>query len=137
MSSQSAPWVTESAIVAPDQSTHNAAVADAVREGLAASPKWLPAWLFYDSEGSRLFERITVLPEYYLTRTERAIFTGYADGMIQAAFGVYAAAAGHGERKKLRLLELGAVSRYRQLEPAALATEVLAELPGGEVEELG
>lgn len=63
--------------------------ANAVREGLSATPKWLPAWLFYDAEGSRLFERITVLPEYYPTRTERAIFTGYADGIIEAALAVY------------------------------------------------
>ena len=109
MSSQSAPWATQPEAVLPDSSAQNA-VADAVREGLGSSPKWLPAWLFYDAEGSRLFERITVLPEYYLTRTERAIFTGYADGMMDAALGVYAAATGDGEGKKLRMLELGAGS---------------------------
>ncbi|MDE1154860.1 MAG: L-histidine N(alpha)-methyltransferase [Acidobacteriaceae bacterium] len=42
--------------------------------GLRAEPKTLEPWLFYDAEGSRLFERITALPEYYLTRTERALF---------------------------------------------------------------
>ena len=42
--------------------------------GLTARPKTLSPWLFYDEEGSRLFEAITELPEYYLTRTERAIF---------------------------------------------------------------
>jgi dimethylhistidine N-methyltransferase len=41
--------------------------------GLTADPKTLPAKLFYDSEGSALFERICELPEYYLTRTEAAI----------------------------------------------------------------
>src|SRR4051812_22560839 len=41
--------------------------------GLAASPKRLPCKLFYDAVGSRLFERITRLPEYYPTRTEVAI----------------------------------------------------------------
>jgi L-histidine N-alpha-methyltransferase len=109
MSSQVAPWVSPPEAVVADQSTQNA-VADAAREGLTASPKWLPAWLFYDAEGSRLFERITVLPEYYLTRTERAIFTGYADGMIDAALAAYATATGNGEGKQLRLLELGAGS---------------------------
>lgn len=39
-------------------------------EGLLASPKTLPPKLFYDRQGSRLFRRITELPEYYLTRTE-------------------------------------------------------------------
>ena len=109
MSSHSATWVTQPEAGLQDQPAQNA-VAAAVRLGLSASPKWLPAWLFYDAEGSRLFERITVLPEYYLTRTERAIFTGYADGMIDAAFGVYASATGDGAGKKLRLLELGAGS---------------------------
>jgi dimethylhistidine N-methyltransferase len=41
--------------------------------GLLSTPKTLPAKLFYDEAGCRLFERITALPEYYLTRTERAL----------------------------------------------------------------
>ena len=44
-----------------------------VLEGLAATPKRLPAKYFYDDAGSRLFERITRLPEYYPTRTELRI----------------------------------------------------------------
>src|SRR5450755_280221 len=63
----------------------NAATASAVREGLGASAKWLPAKLFYDEAGSALFEQITELPEYYLTRTERAIFESYAAEILQAA----------------------------------------------------
>ena len=43
-------------------------LARAVREGLTASRKRLPCRFFYDAEGSRLFEKITELPEYYLTR---------------------------------------------------------------------
>lgn len=75
-------------------------VATAVREGLASAPKRLPPWLFYDEEGSRLFEQITELPEYYLTRTERAILSSDAGAMI--------ARAAAGER--LRISELGAGS---------------------------
>src|SRR6476646_3860724 len=41
--------------------------------GLMASRKTLPAKLFYDEEGARLFEKICTLDEYYLTRTELAI----------------------------------------------------------------
>lgn len=48
-------------------------IRDAVLAGLSAQPKWLPAWLFYDGEGSRLFEAICEQPEYYPTRTELAI----------------------------------------------------------------
>ena len=50
---------------------------DAVLGGLAAEPKWLPAWLFYDGEGSRLFESICEQPEYYPTRTELAILKAH------------------------------------------------------------
>jgi|SRR5690242_9570477 L-histidine Nalpha-methyltransferase len=60
-------------------------IAGAVLEGLTSLPKWLPPKLFYDREGSLLFERITELPEYYLTRTERAILREYADDIISAA----------------------------------------------------
>lgn len=89
------------------------AVADAVRAGLTASRKSLPAWLFYDAEGSRLFERITLLPEYYLTRTERGIFSAEADRIIAAAFATYHQVTGDGHitsagAGRLRLLELGA-----------------------------
>ena len=46
---------------------------DVALSGLSRPRKTLPAKLFYDEEGCRLFYRITELPEYYLTRTERAL----------------------------------------------------------------
>jgi L-histidine N-alpha-methyltransferase len=55
------------------------AVAEEARRGLTASPKSLTPWLFYDEAGSRLFEEITALPEYYLTRAERDIFSACAE----------------------------------------------------------
>jgi L-histidine Nalpha-methyltransferase len=48
-------------------------VADAALAGLRQQPKTLPAKLFYDEAGCRLFAQITELPEYYLTRTERSL----------------------------------------------------------------
>src|SRR5271165_2197267 len=57
----------------------------AVREGLSATPKRLPCWLLYDEIGSELFEQITELPEYYLTRTERSILERYAGEILQQA----------------------------------------------------
>ena len=54
----------------------------AVRAGLRAAPKTLPCRYFYDDEGSRLFERICDLPEYYLTRTEDAILREHAHEMV-------------------------------------------------------
>ena len=57
-----------------------------VLEGMERSPRQLPAWLLYDAEGSRLFERICEQPEYSLTRTETALLTQRA-GEIAAALG--------------------------------------------------
>jgi len=68
-----------------------------VYRGLTATPKTLSPWLFYDEAGSRLFEAITQLPEYYLTRTERGIFARYADEIMEYA----------GDRR-LTMTELGA-----------------------------
>ena len=50
-----------------------------VRAGLTASPKRLPCCYFYDRLGSRLFEAICELPEYYLTRAETAILRAHAE----------------------------------------------------------
>src|SRR5882724_1062625 len=49
-----------------------------VFEGLTRTPKCLPPRLFYDAAGSALFEEITRLPEYYLTRTESGLLQQYA-----------------------------------------------------------
>ena len=57
-------------------------VATAAREGLSAPQKSLPPWLFYDERGSNLFEQITLLPEYYLTRTERALLERNIDEIL-------------------------------------------------------
>lgn len=58
-------------------------IAACVRNGLSAAQKTLPPWLFYDAAGSSLFEQITELPEYYLTRTERALFQQHADEILK------------------------------------------------------
>ena len=71
-----------------------------VQRGLIERPRSLSPWMFYDAEGSRLFERITTLPEYYPSRTERAILSRYADAIVAAA---------HSDRLlPMRLVELGA-----------------------------
>lgn len=70
---------TVATLEAPELSATTQAVADEARRGLSAAPKSLAPWLFYDEAGSRLFEQITTLPEYYLTRTERDLFATHAD----------------------------------------------------------
>jgi L-histidine N-alpha-methyltransferase len=51
--------------------------------GLSDHPRWLPCRYLYDAEGSRLFERITETPEYYLTRTEVALLDESSDAIAQ------------------------------------------------------
>jgi len=92
----------------------SAQIALAVRTGLGSQPKRLPPWLFYDHAGSRLFDRITELPEYYLTRTERGILAAHAGAMIaQAAQGprLRIAELGAGSADKTRLLLAAAIAR--------------------------
>ncbi|HZD96081.1 MAG TPA: L-histidine N(alpha)-methyltransferase, partial [Candidatus Sulfotelmatobacter sp.] len=73
-------------------------IAEEVLRGLSLNPRQLPPKLFYDAEGSRLFDQITETAEYYPTRTERAILTEFAGEMAQQA------------GKDLTLVELGAGS---------------------------
>ena len=50
--------------------------------GLTAQEKTLPSKLLYDASGSELFQRITELPEYYLTRTERKLLGACAAEIV-------------------------------------------------------
>ena len=93
-------------------------VSAAVREGLTARPKRLPAWLFYDEAGSRLFDAITELPEYYLTRTERGILAANAAAIMAQA------AADARMRPRLRIVELGAGSADKTRVLLKAATEL-------------
>ena len=54
-----------------------------LREGLSQRPRSIPSRLFYDAAGSALFERICELPEYYQTRTERALIERIAETVLQ------------------------------------------------------
>jgi dimethylhistidine N-methyltransferase len=80
------------------------ALGSEVFRGLTSRPRTLSPWLFYDQEGSHLFEQITDLDEYYLTRTERGIFQTNAAAIIAAA----SAPTPHGQQRDLTVIELGA-----------------------------
>jgi len=100
-------------------------VGSEVYTGLTSRPKTLSPWLFYDEEGSRLFEKITELPEYYLTRTERGIFSQHADAIIEAAAGNCSHALtmielGAGTATKTGLLLEAAVRRQKKLDYLAI-----------------
>jgi L-histidine N-alpha-methyltransferase len=59
-------------------------LADDVRRGLGGHPRSLPPKYFYDAAGAALFERITELPEYYLTRVEAGLLDAVAPALMAA-----------------------------------------------------
>src|SRR6187551_1179119 len=58
--------------------------AEDVLAGLSSTPKQLSSKYFYDDEGSRLFQEIMRLPEYYPTRAELKIFTEQTEKISDA-----------------------------------------------------
>jgi dimethylhistidine N-methyltransferase len=92
---------TEASLLTETLPTVSDPVLSAAISGLTSPRKTLPPWLFYDAAGSQLFEDITALPEYYLTRTERSIFSAHADEIVLAL--------GH----PITIAELGAGSAYK------------------------
>ncbi|HWG63118.1 MAG TPA: L-histidine N(alpha)-methyltransferase [Streptosporangiaceae bacterium] len=74
------------------------------RAGLTADPKYLPPKWFYDERGSELFEKITMLPEYYPTRAERAILSASAGEIAAASGAATLVELGSGSSEKTTLL---------------------------------
>jgi dimethylhistidine N-methyltransferase len=72
-----------------------------ILRGLEAAQKRLPSKYFYDARGSELFDQICELPEYYVTRTERAIMQTHAGEMAQIL------------GSKVRLVEFGSGSSVK------------------------
>jgi L-histidine N-alpha-methyltransferase len=68
-------------VVSPGRPLRDALIED-VRAGFSRAPKELPPKYFYDADGSGLFEKITDLPEYYLTRAEQEVLTPVAEEWI-------------------------------------------------------
>ena len=59
------------------------AALDEIRAGLKSLPKHISPKYFYDEQGSRLFDQITRLPEYYPTRTEEALLDRFAEEIAE------------------------------------------------------
>jgi L-histidine Nalpha-methyltransferase len=108
--------------------------AEDVRRGLRAFPKRLPPKCFYDDLGSALFEAITKLPEYYLTRAESELLQMYAGDIIDTLGGpLELLELGSGSAIKTRLLITAALERQTTLRyspidisPAALVSSAQA-----------
>jgi len=75
-----------------------------VLHGLTAYNKHLPSKYFYDGRGSDLFEEITKLPEYYLTRAETEILQAHVDEIVTAAQPDEIVELGSGSSQKTRML---------------------------------
>ena len=114
-----------------------------VRAGLTAEPKTLPPKYFYDARGSELFDEITRLPEYYPTRTERAILEEVAPAIAATTRAETLIELGSGTSEKTRLLlralrTEGTLRRFVpfDVDPAVLkdaTAAITGEFPGLEV----
>ncbi len=96
-------------------------LASDVRRGLSRRQKSIPPKHFYDDYGSRLFERICELPEYYLTRTEEQLLARSAREVLEVAQPSDVIELGSGAATKMRFFldaaeELGVTFRYRPID---------------------
>jgi L-histidine Nalpha-methyltransferase len=100
-----------------------------VRTGLTATPKTLPPKYFYDARGSELFDEITRLPEYYLTRAETAILRRHAADIAAESRCESLIELGSGTSAKTRLLLRALLDRgtLRQFVPFDVDAAVLSE----------
>ncbi|MFF5989524.1 L-histidine N(alpha)-methyltransferase [Prauserella flavalba] len=105
------------------------ALREDVREGLSAARKWLPSKWFYDARGSELFERITELPEYYPTRSEREVLRREAPEIAAVTGARTLVELGSGSSEKTRLLldALGAHGTLEEFVPLDVSEAALAE----------
>src|SRR4051794_13116289 len=130
------------ALVSPDELRR--LLVEEAREGLLTRPRQLsPKW-FYDERGCALFDEITRLPEYYLTRSEREILEQRSAEIAELTRARTLIELGSGSSEKTRLL-LDALTRHGTLERfvpfdvseptlEASATAIRAEYPGLAVE---
>jgi L-histidine Nalpha-methyltransferase len=117
-----------------------------LRAALLRTPREIPSRFFYDERGSRLFERITELPEYYQTRTEHALLAAVADRVAALSRATQLVEIGSGAATKTRVLldaldRAGRLRLYVPVDVAAgtvrrVAYELAEEYPGLAVEGL-
>ena len=78
--------------------------AQEVESGLTAPPRTLPSKFLYDAQGSKLFEQICELPEYYQTRTELALLERFGPQIMAGFAGGDLIELGSGANQKIRAL---------------------------------
>ncbi|MGA7488497.1 MAG: L-histidine N(alpha)-methyltransferase [Xanthobacteraceae bacterium] len=110
-----------------DASREASAFARVVVAGLTARPKRLPPKYFYDRAGAQLFEDITALPEYYLTRCELEILRDRAAEMARFfPAGSALIEFGSGSSKKVRIL-LAAAPTIAAYVPVDISSQMLVQ----------
>jgi dimethylhistidine N-methyltransferase len=109
-----------------DDSARDSMASD-VRRGLTRSQKALPPKYFYDRTGSELFEEITRLPEYYLTRTERRLLHKWMPHLAAryAPRTLLELGAGSGEKTRIILGALRAAGSTGAYVPLDISAEFL------------
>ncbi len=93
--------------------------------GLTTPRKTLPAKLFYDDEGCRLFGEITRLPEYYVTRTEQSLLMEVAPSLILAPKTALIEYGASDETKAMTLVNSLEIDAYVPIDVAASALQAL------------
>ena len=124
-----APAAVERAVEIRLVDERKTAMIDDVRDGLGRRQKELPPKYFYDERGSELFERITRLPEYYLTRSERSLLETHARALVGALRPRTLVELGAGSATKTRILldamrDAGCAEQYV---PVDVSEDFLAE----------
>lgn len=103
------------------------AVLREIADGLSRPQKELPPKFFYDERGSVLFEAITRLPEYYLTRTERSLLERWMPEWIGglAPRALVELGAGSAEKTRIILAAIAAASGSAVYVPVDVSAEFL------------
>jgi dimethylhistidine N-methyltransferase len=108
-------------VIAGPQPQRAESFAEDVRNGLSMSPKRVPSKYFYDELGSALFDAITVLPEYYLTRAETEILRDWGWEIVRALGNpIEFIELGSGSAIKTRILIEEALRVQRSLKYSAI-----------------
>jgi L-histidine N-alpha-methyltransferase len=114
------PHVADGILRARPEEEERALMAAEVRAGLSTSPlPCLPSKYFYDHRGSALFDEITRLPEYYLTRTEEAMLPAVTREVVARLRSRHLVELGSGLGGKVRML-LDAMDKAGTLESCTL-----------------
>jgi len=122
--------------VCADEAAFLAMLAADVRRGLEARPRSLPPKYFYDHAGAVLFERITALPEYYLTRVEEGILRDVAREVMERVRPGDIVELGPGSCRKVRML-LSVIGRHADVRyvPLDVGRDGLTEAAGALIDE--